>query len=96
MNTILITGVVAGAPRLKTSSTGVAKLEFNIESLTKTQPLYLQTIAFGNLAESSTLADGQGVIVIGRLEPSTREGCVVGLTVLATNIETLDDGAGAS
>jgi hypothetical protein len=90
MNTILLTGTVTDSPRRRISTLGNAKLEFHVETLTRSLPLRFWVIAFGTLADSLSLAPGDGVIIIGRLEPNVQEGRVAGFSLLANNVETIE------
>lgn len=93
MNTILLTGTVTDNPRRRTSTAGNAKLEFHVETLTRSLPLRFWVIAFGTLADSLSLAPGDGVIIVGRLEPNVQEGRVAGFSLLANNVETIESAA---
>ncbi len=90
MNAIMLSGIVLDQPTRRTSISGAAKLEFHVEVLTRTIPLRFLVLCFGGLAQSLDLTEGDGVIIVGRLEPSTsKNGHVVGVTLLATSVETL-------
>ena len=90
MNTILLTGTVSSEPRRRTATSETPKLDFYVETLTKSLPLRFWIIAFGQLAESLNLAVGDGVIVIGRLEPNVKDGRVAGFSLLANAVERLE------
>ena len=91
MNTILLSGTVATAPRRRSATAGSPKVDFYVESLTKSTPLLLFVVAFGQLAELLNLAIGDGVIIVGRLVPSTnKEGQSAGFTLLANNVERIE------
>jgi hypothetical protein len=87
----MCSGVLIGAPRRRVSASGSPKLEFQVEVLTRTIPLRFSVLCFGGLAQSLDLAEGDGVIIAGRLEPSsTRDGRAAGVTLLATSVEILE------
>jgi hypothetical protein len=93
VNTIMLSGTVTDTPRRRTSASGNAKLEFHVETLTRSLPLRFWTIAFGTLADNLNLAPGDGVIIIGRLEPNIQEGRVAGFSLLANTVETIETAA---
>jgi single-stranded DNA-binding protein len=93
MNSIMLTGTVTDTPRRRTSTSGNAKLEFHVETLTRSLPLRFWVIAFGTLADSLSLAPGDGVIILGRLEPNLQDGRVAGFSLLANTIETIESAA---
>jgi len=92
MNGVMLTGTVVDSPRQKQSTNGIPKVEFMVESLTKALPLRFFVICFGQLAESLNLSPGDGVIVLGRLEPNLKDGRVAGFSLLANNVEVLGAG----
>jgi hypothetical protein len=89
MNAILLTGTVVDTPRHHTATGGNTKLEFFVETLTKTLPLRFFVLAFGALADSLALAPRDGVIIVGRLEPNLKDGRVAGFSLLANNVEII-------
>ena len=93
MNAIMLTGCVTDTPRRRNSTSGNAKLEFHVETLTRSLPLRFWVIAFGTLADSLRLVPGDGVIIVGRLEPNIQDGRVAGFSLLANNVETLEAAA---
>ncbi len=88
----MLTGTVATDPQRRTATAATPKLEFCVETLTKSLPLRFFVICFGQPAESLNLAVGDGVIVVGRLEPNVRDGRVAGFSLLANNVELLGGG----
>lgn len=90
MNSIMLTGTVATEPRRRDSTEATHKLDFHIETLTRSLPLRFWVIAFGQLADSLNLAVGDGIIVIGRLEPNVKDGRGVGFSLLANAVERLE------
>jgi hypothetical protein len=89
MNSLILNGIVVGAPKMSETSTGAPKSIMTISTDGKDLPLYFHVLSFGLPAiAASKLVDGDAILLSGRMVAST---LTKTMSIVAHSIENLFD-----